>query len=321
MNVLITGGTGFVGLNIARELMSVGHQVVTFDLGGIKPAAYFEEASALRVHTGNVLSAEQITDAIRQYNIDCIVHGAAITASQDRETTAAIDIVSVNTLGTINVLEAALATGIKRVVSLGTGSVFGSAVKSSGTLDESKDIPQPDTLYGISKYAAERVAVRYRQTRALDVVVARLGVVFGRYEHDTGLRDTLSAPLALGQLALNSEHATVYRGLPNDWVYASDVARAVALLIDAQRVLSSVYQIGTGRAWSVENWCEQLAQTCPGFTYDMVDEQAQATIGRVTPLSRPCFSIDRLNRELGYEPKFMPQAAFDDYMQWLRTTV
>lgn len=321
MKILITGGTGFVGLNIARELMDAGHQVVTFDLGGIKPTAYFDGVQALTVHTGSVLSPEQIMAAIGQYNIDGIVHGAAITASQARETTAATDILEVNTLGTINVLEAALATGVKRVVSLGTGSVFGSAVKSGGTLDECVDIPQPDTLYGISKYAAERVAVRYRQTRALDVVVARLGVVFGRYEHDTGLRDTLSAPLALGQLALKSAHAKVYRGLPNDWVYAGDVARAVALLLDAQVPLSPTYQIGTGRTWSVENWCERLAKTCPGFTYDMVDDQEKATIGRVTPLSRPCFSIDRLSRELGYEPKFMPPAAFDDYMQWLRTTV
>ena len=321
MNILITGGAGFVGLNIAREMMAAGHQVVTFDLGGIKPTAYFDAGGPLTVHTGSVLSPEQITAVIRQYNIDRIVHGAAITASQTREITSAADILSVNTLGTINVFEAALSTGIKRVVSLGTGSVYGSAVKQDGMLDESVDIPQPDTLYGISKYAAERVAVRYRQTRALDVVVARLGVVFGRYEHDTGLRDTLSAPLALGQLALKAEHATVHRGLPNDWVYASDVARATALLLEAQVPLSPVYQIATGRAWSVEHWCELLAQAFPGFTYDMVDEQNQATIGRVTPLARPCFSIERLKRELGYEPRFMPEAAFADYMQWLRTTV
>ena len=322
MTTLITGGAGFVGLNIAQHLLVAGEEVVIFDLGKIKPQAHLDlgdQARNLSVHTGSVLEREKLKQIIKTHKIDRIVHGAAITASLAREKSQASDIVEVNTMGTINVLEAAIETGVDRVVSLGTGSVYGSAVKQSGTLDEVADLPQPETLYGISKYAAERIAVRYRHTRDLDIVVARLGVVFGRYEHDTGLRDTMSAPLVLGQVAKRSEHAKVYARLPDDWVYAADVARAVELLLNCKTIPSPVYQVGTGRAWSVQQWCANLEAAFPGFSYELVDDQQSATVGRVTPSRRPCFSIDRLRHELGYEPAFTLDRAFEDYVRWLKT--
>jgi len=323
MTTLITGGAGFVGLNIAEKLLASDQQVVIYDLGDIKPKAHLdlgEHAGRLITHAGNVLSRDELKHAIKTHGVDRIVHAAAITASVTREKNHANDIVQVNTIGTINVLEAAIETGVKRVVSLGTGSVYGSAVKQTGTLDEIRDLPQPETLYGISKYAAERIALRYHHTRDLDVVVARLGVVFGRYEHDTGLRDTMSAPLILGQLALQGAHAKVYAQMPDDWVYATDVAQAVMLLLDSGNTPAPLYQIGTGHAWSVADWCKKLSAAFAEFSYELVDDQTQATVGQVTPSRRPCFSIDRLRQDLGYEPSYMLDKAFEDYVRWLRTT-
>jgi len=329
MTTLITGGAGFVGLNIASELLLAGQNVVIFDLGEIKSSAHvdlLQGPGQLTLETGSVLDKEHLLRCIDKHHITQLVHGAAITAGLAREQTQAAQIVQVNTIGTVNVLDACLEKNVQRVVSLGTGSVYGSTVKKAGMLDEVIDLPQPQTLYGISKYAAERIALRYRDTRGLNVVVARLGVVFGRYEHDTGLRDTLSAPLILGQLALQAKEtkvakvAKVYRHLPNDWVYATDVARAVKQLLSAPSTPSPVYHIATGQAWSIESWCQKLSACFPEFRYELVEDQTQASVGRVTPSSRPCFSIDRLRRELGYEPDFLLDAAFDDYTQWLLTT-
>ena len=323
MTTLITGGAGFVGLNIARELLQSGEKVVIFDLGQISPAAFVDFQCAdglLEVVCASVLSSSDLAQALRAHQIDRIVHGAAITASLEREKASAKEIVEVNTLGTINVLECAIAAGVSRTVCLGTGSVFGPTVSNqTGLLDETADLPQPETLYGISKFAAERIALRYRQTRGIDLTVARLGVVFGRYEHDTGLRDTMSAPLVLGQLALRSEHAKVYRHLPDDWVYATDVARVVKQLLDTKTPIGPLYQIATGAPWSVEDWCQRLANAFPDFTYELVDTQEAANVGRITPNRRPCFSIERLRNDIQYEPYFTAQRAFEDYVTWLET--
>lgn len=86
---------------------------------------------------------------------------------------------------------------------------------------------------GSRNTSPERTAHRYRATRGLNIVAARLGVVFGRWEYDTSIRATLSIPLALPQLAEEGGHAAVARTLREDWLYASDVADAVIRLMNA----------------------------------------------------------------------------------------
>ena len=138
---------------------------------------------------GDVRRGADLDAALREHAVDRVVHGAAVTAGLEREKNAAADIFTVNLLGAMEVMEAALRHGVRQVVQLGTGSVFGSAGRVEGMLDETSAV-LPDTLYGISKFAAERTGVRYRQTRGLNLTVLRLGTVFGRWEYDTGVRDT-----------------------------------------------------------------------------------------------------------------------------------
>ena len=319
MTIMITGGSGFVGLNIAHRLLSQGKHVVMFDRNpkpessGLTLEGLSGEISWVR---GNVTDRTEIIDAISKHSVRTLVHGAAITAGQAREVTQAKEIVEVNLIGTINVLEAALHCRLDRVVQLGTGSVYGSSVKTSGVLDEQLDAPIPESLYGITKYAAERTALRYRSTRDLNVTVARLGVVFGRYEYDTGVRDTLSAPLVLAMAAEQGRHAKVYSDLPDDWVYAADVALAVDLLLHSSRSTDAVYHVSTGGTWSISDWCKRLGAAYPDFTYELVEQQSQADVGRLTPSKRPPFAIDRISHDLGYHPQYPLATAFDDYLTW-----
>ena len=185
-------------------------------------------------------------------------------------------------------------------------------------LDEERDQPKPESLYGITKYAAELTALRYRNTQNLNVTVARLGVVFGRYEYDTGVRDTLSAPLALAGMAQRGEHAKVFDGLPDDWVYATDVAVAIERLLQEAKTPSPVYHVSTGGVWSVSDWCERLESAFPGFSYELVKQQDQANVGKSTPSKRPPFSIDRITRETGYRPAYLAERAFEDYHRWYK---
>jgi len=322
VTTLITGGSGFVGLNIAERLLTNGHGVVIFDRNP-RPEALTQSLEGLpgklQWVTGNVMDKPELIDALKQYGVKRMVHGAAITAGIDREASQPAEIASVNLIGSINALDAAIQCQLQRVVQLGTGSVYGPSVKREGVLDEELDIPRPESLYGITKYAAELTALRFRSTRNLNVSVARLGVVFGRYEYDTGVRDTLSAPLALAALADRREHAKVYAGIPDDWVYATDVAIAVELLLYTHKPTSPVYHVSTGGAWSVTQWCERLTKAYPGFSYELIENQAQATVGRLTPSKRPPFSIDRISQEVGYRPTYEMDNAFTDYLMWRRS--
>ncbi|AJG20715.1 NAD-dependent epimerase/dehydratase family protein [Cupriavidus basilensis] len=319
MTVLITGGSGFIGLNVAACLLSRGDTVIAFGPEP-PPAPAFEQLSELAgtflFKSGDVRDRGSIVDALRHHDVSRVIHGAAITASLAREHSQAPLIAEVNLIGTLNVLDAACAAGVHRVVHLSSGAVYGMGGHGQTELVEDRDVPEPESLYGITKYAAERAALRYRATRSLDVIVARLGVVFGRWEYDTGVRDTMSIPLLLAQLAEARHPARFCADLPDDWLYAGDAADAIVGITDAINLAHSLYHIGTGRRWSPSAWCERLRAVYPGFTYERVARRQDANVGVHAPAARPPFSVERLRQDLGFAPRFHEERAFSDYLQW-----
>lgn len=321
MTVMVTGGAGFIGLNIVERLVSEGRDVLSYGLEA-PPDAFLAQLKGmpgqLNVEVGDVRDRAALAAAMGRHRVTKLVHGAAVTAGLAREAREPEVIAAVNFGGTIEVLEAATRHGVSRVVQLGSGAIFGSSVKQDGSLDEERDIPVPDSLYGITKYAAERLGVRYRSTRGLDLVVARLGVCFGRWEYDTGVRDTLSIPLHLTRLAEEAGRAVFCSHLPDDWVYASDVAAAVVHLLDAPSVPRPVYQLASGHRWSAVQWCERLAARYPGFSFEVTDDVTRVNVGVSAPSPRPPFSIEKLRSELGFIPSYTESSAFTDYIDWRR---
>ena len=319
MVTLITGGAGFVGLNVAEHLLKTGDDVVLFGPSPPPELAF----RALRRNPGNLsflkgdVSIRADLDTVLEARaINRIVHGAAITADLARERRAARDIFTTNVSGTIEVLEAALRHQVPRVVQLSTGAVFGTAGRATDTLDEETSRALPETLYGISKFAAERIGLRYRHTRNLDVTIVRLGTVFGRWEYDSGDRDTLSIALQLLRLAENGGTAIIHRDTPDDWIYSVDVARGVAAILALIRTPDPLYHLSAGTRWSVEEWCERLGQRFPEFKYRMTDRLEDCTVRRNQAATRSPMNIARIRRDAGYEPAYLQDRAFDDYLAW-----
>lgn len=320
MTTLITGGTGFVGLNLAEQLLLRGEQVVLFGPDTLPAGAQRllgDSAGQLAVVQGDVLSGASLDQVLGAYPVTRLVHAAAVTADAGREQRAARSVAEVNVLGTIEVLEAALRHQISKVVQLGTGSIFGAGGLLTPELDERTSPVWPETLYGITKFAAERIALRYRSTRSLNVTVVRLGMVFGRWEYDTGVRDTLSLPLLLTQLAEQGAKVRLHSEPADDWVYSLDVAHGLMLLLEQLSTPPEpVYHLSAGRRWSVADWCQRLEQHFPEFRASFVDDPALATAGRGKVARRSPMRIDRLTRDTGYQPQYLAQSAFEDWIAW-----
>ncbi|WP_398466340.1 NAD-dependent epimerase/dehydratase family protein [Tardiphaga sp.] len=320
MATVITGGAGFVGINIASALLARGEIVVVFDRSLVPAVAqrHLESLPGKLISViGDITNRDQLMRAITDHGVSKMVHGAAITAGLAREAREPALIVTVNTIGTIEALEAALACNLSRVVQLGTGSVYGRSPPRKSVIDED-DAPHPESLYGISKYAAESIARRYRTTRGLDIAVGRLGVVFGRWEYDTGMRDTLSMPLQLMKAAVAGESVRLPAALPDDWVYATDIASAVVGMLDATCLDQEIYQLATGHRWSVAGWCDRLKTAYPDFQYELVDDITRATLGSASPAPRAPFSVARLKAATGFTARYDEATAFDDYLAWHR---
>ena len=214
----------------------------------------------------------------------------------------------------MNVLDAARRRGVERFAYLSSASVYGANALSADALSESETPPIPQSLYAVTKYAAEGIARRYGTVFDMQVVAARLSAVFGRWEHDTGLRDTLSPPYLLARLAAAGECAVLAQEGSRDWIYGPDAAAGIVALLDAADLRHDVYNIGTGGTWSLGQWCEKLADRMPAFSYRFDD--GPSADPALDPGCRAPLSIERVLAETGYTPGFGLDESFEDYVEW-----
>src|SRR5678815_2866979 len=274
--ILLTGGAGFVGLNVAEQLLARGEEVLIFDLR--PPPAFFSKALFAQ---GDITDLAFLKSVFQQYRIDQVIHMSAITAGPERDASEPKRIAEVNLIGTLNVLEESRNHGVKRFVHASTGALYGAAgIGVPEPLDEERHRPVPESMYGITKYAAERSCLRLAALWGLDVRIGRLAQVFGRWEHASGVRDRLSMPTEIARLARAGGEVVFPPLGDTNYIYAPDVARALIALLDAKAPSHRLYHLGTGAGEALPAWCELLALRFPKFRWRESSEGAN-----VVPLS------------------------------------
>ena len=311
--ILLTGGAGFVGLNVAEQLLARGDEVLIFDLR--PPPRSFSKA---RFVEGDVTNPALLDELFSANRIDRVIHMAAITAGPERDAREPRRIAEVNLIGTLNVLEASRKSGVRRFVHASTGALYGAAGMGVGEpLDEERHRPVPESMYGITKYAAERSCLRLAALWGLDVRIGRLALAFGRWEHASGVRDRLSPPTEIARIARAGGEAVFPPLGDTDYIYAPDLARALIALADARAPSHRLYHLGTGAAWALPAWCELLQQRFPRFRWRESGEGCNVV--PLAPGTRTRFSNQRLADDLGWAPRFDLPAAAADFVSWLET--
>lgn len=323
MKTLITGCSGFVGLALAEHLLAAGEDVVGFDLSPV-PAVALAMFAALpgrfaRVQ-GDVRDAPALLRAMGEHRPQRVVTLAAITADANRERLAPQAIFDVNVGGVLAAIGAAADCGVARLVHVSSGSVYGATGREPAMLDEATSALAPEGLYGMSKRAAEEAAQRLAQLRGLALVIGRLGTCFGPWEADSGLRDTLSAPLQLLQAARRGEPAVLARDSRRDWLYVRDAAQAIACLLAQPNGSYPIYNLAAGFEWRLEQWCALLQARYPRFSWHLAEPGEPASINLYADYDRASMNIQRLREDTGFVPRFDLAAAFPDFHHWLACT-
>jgi nucleoside-diphosphate-sugar epimerase len=290
-----------------------GDAVTLFELSPVMSyVSRFVDPERIKLVRGDVTNVPDLLGAIQQAQPDCIVHTAALLgAAVDNAPYTAH---KVNVDGTVNVMEAARLTGVKRVVYTSTMGVY--SWVASGPMTESQPFG-PKALYAATKLAGEQIALAYGARYGVDVVVVRYAVAYGYGVFSAGSGyGRVIAPML--EQAARGEPTTVQRLQPflnlNEFVYVKDMARAAALAAHAQGLQDRAFNIGTGVLSDLTDLVDAVKQELP---------DAQVTIeepfGPLQPNpTRFPYDLTRAREQLGYEPAYPLSVGVHDYLQLIR---
>jgi UDP-glucose 4-epimerase len=319
MRILVFGGTGFVGLNVAAALLARGHAVTLFDRAGLPPAAeqdFARHSGRLTAIQGDVTDRQKVEEAIAA-GFEAIILAAAVTAGPAREAAEPASILQVNLLAQTPILIAARRSGVNRIINLSSASAYGATAFRDTPLDEEAPC-DPVSLYAITKFASEKVAARLAALWQYEVISVRLSAVFGPWERATGVRDTLSPQAQILAAMQGGREAVLPRPGVRDWIYAPDVAEAVTLLIEAEKPKHQLYNISTGVEWSALQWGEQLAALHSGFICRLAKADEAPTVDLHGAADRAPLSVARLTQEFGWRARFGCADSVADLSDWWR---
>ena len=263
--VIITGASGFIGLNLVEAFLRRAWRVRALSFDGI-PALAAAEFRALPGELddriGDVRDQLALEALFEGCVPDAVIAGAAITSGPARERNNPTGIFEVNLLGPVRLLELAAHHQVPKMLCFSSTSSMGELPFLGNPVRET-DAPRPLTFYGATKSALETVGLRWNSFgSAPRLFVGRLTAAIGPWERATGVRDTLSPPLAIIESALAGEPiAPLPQGGARDYAYAPEVAEQVVWMLTAESPVPqhTLYQLSPGFTWHARVMLDALA--------------------------------------------------------------
>ncbi|MHB1016859.1 MAG: NAD-dependent epimerase/dehydratase family protein [Coriobacteriia bacterium] len=302
MKALVTGGAGFIGSNLVGLLLDEGHEVVVLDdissgyEENLHPAAEFVRGDVSLPGVAARAAA----------GCDVIFHLAA-SVGNTRSIDDPVRDSQINVIGTLNVLEAARAEGISRVVFSSSAGIFGELK----TLPIAEDHPQdPDSPYGTSKLAAEKMCLVYNKLYGMQNVCLRYFNVYGTRQRFDAYGNVI--PI-FAERMIRGQEVTIFGDgeQTRDFVHVADVARANYLAGTSARAAGS-FNIGSATRISINDLVSMMAEAI-GTPVNVVHGGP-----RPGDVRDSLAAIDAAAAAFGFAPSMDLSEGLRAYLEWLR---
>jgi len=298
MNILVTGGSGFIGSHIVDLLLAAGHRVIIYDLESPKVPGKYDFVK------GDVLDQQRLE--VKSKGVDALYHVAA-EANVNRFYESPYYSNLVTSASVLAVCEAAKRNNVSRVILASTEWVYGSREGSAQpAITEEEPYPQePDHLYTSSKIAGEMFIKNYRRLFGLNFTIARYGIPFG----ERARAETVT-PMFMRRI-LRGEEITVHGDgrQARQFIYVKDLAAGnVACL--SQNAVNEIFNINGKEMISVLDivkTLEEILQKKANVRF--VEDRPGNFSGRV-------ISSEKARRLLGWEPRVSYRDAMRSYVDW-----
>mgnify|MGYP003133513152 FL=1 len=314
MNVLVTGGTGIIGVNVVRQLNAQGHTVTVMD---VKPDVGFlsDIRSEYRFVRGDLQDLPWIIELLKQDRIDQIVHLGAVMSPH--HTTHPYMLSKINLEGTLNIFEAAKLCDVGRVL---FGSTRGVIARTEGTPYGAPYYdPVPSSFTGprlpltILKRAAEDLGLCYARNGFFEFCAIRYADFYGaervikpERSQASVFNDVILAAIDGCSLDLPGADQVF------DPVYIKDCAAGTVAACTVEKLPARVYQLGSGRGIK---FGEAVTQVCDHFSAKMITVAPGFNFAPTEKDPNYCvLDIEDARRDLGYSPAFGLQEGLADFV-------
>lgn len=306
--ILITGGMGAIGKNVAAAAINKGFDVVVLD--DFSSAGGGTLDKKIQVHRGSVEDNVLVQKLLKD-SVDYVIHLAALFANQNSVDNPKSDL-STNGLGSLNVAKISAQVGIERVVYASSSCVYGN---SSVAMSEKSEVGGFDTPYALTKYLGEKYFELYGHLDDLNYSIVRIFNSYGPYELPGKYRNVIPNFL---RLAINGEPLPIL-GTGNetrDFTYVTDIADGILLALITPEAKGEIFNLGNGKETSVID----LANTINRITGNSagVEFRERRNWDHVT---KRLSNIDKARTILSYSPKVSFEDGLTNTYQWLKEEV
>ncbi len=299
MNILVTGGAGFIGSHIVNNYIEAGHQVSVIDnlssgeLRFLNPKAKFYEMDILDPRVPEVLKTE---------NIHTINHHAAQISVSESVADPVFDANS-NIIGTLQLLKSAVSSNVKKFILASTGgAMYGEQIHFPATEEHPC---HPLSPYGISKLSAENYLRFFNEQYGISTTVLRYSNVFGPHQNPHGEAGVVA--IFCQKLVKGQEPGICGDGeQTRDFISVRDVVQANLIALDPACV--GVFNVGTGKETSVNVLTDRLIGIS-GKNVSAIHGPARSGEQR-----RSVIDYKKFHESFGWEPKFsLEQGLIETY--------
>lgn len=305
--ILITGGAGFIGSNIAHAALDKGYDVAVLDdMSTGRQENLSGTSGKITLVKASILDMKKLAAAMR--GVDYVLHQAAL-ASVPRSVKNPVDTNNVNVGGTLNVLLAAREAGVKRVVCASSSSVYGNLEK----LPKKEDMkPCPESPYAVSKLAAEQYAMSFHSVYGLETVALRYFNVYGpRQDPDS----QYAAVMPIFIRAMLAGKSPVMFGDGNqtrDFTFVEDVVQANFRAMEAPNAAGLAFNIAFGKRITLNNLVEKINEVTGKSINPAYDKE------RPGDVKHSLADISLAKKVLGYSPEYSVDDGLVKTVEWYK---
>ena len=286
---LVTGGAGFIGSELVRQLLDEGATVIVYDNFSFGQKSNLPDDDNVIIVEGDIRDPDKLKKTFKEHAPAKIFHMAALhfipyCLKNPQET------ISVNVEGTLNVLEACKGVDVRSVVIASTAAVY--AIQD--TPHSETDTAVPVEVYGASKLFDEYLLRIFHKETGVKSAAARLFNGFGRRETNPHV-----IPDILGQLSQGDKIELGNIEPKRDFIHTADISRALRLMADNDDFGFDIFNVGTGTEFSVRELVDIIAKILDKPLEIISVDSRKRKVERYRLIA----DISKIRSKLGWEQK------------------